>query len=495
MNGYTDDQCLDTMDKYASGAAKGYVAAPGTANYTAGVIPKDTLPAKWWNWFMQKLTENEALTSYALTDIYAELNNVLTSGGQTADNTTHTQLYTAIKQIIDSSTDVFIPQTDKGIAGGVATLDSTGRVPTSQLTLQALELKGTWDPTTGTAPSTTMTTGDFWIVTGAADTGTVWNNITWHNGDWIVYDGTNWICSTNSNLVQSVNGYTGTVQLNPSASQSGCTLTIGLSGADSASVNITCATNANTATLATNATNATCATCATWAANATNATCATKLATARTINGVSFDGSANITVTDSTKAPLASPAFTGTPTAPTPETTTNDTQIATTAFVKNQKYEPNQGTGNGSLALGSAATAIGSNSTAVGLLSKASESFSTAFGRESSARGPYSTALGYGAGTLRDHQISIGNKIVYFRFATTATEGEIYSALSPLLNPTTGCYQGAMGSFGGHEVVLLHRLNSTTIELYDNGNVVLKTIHSENGNVIGSNMAICMITY
>lgn len=34
------------------------------------------------------------------------------------------------------------------------------------------------------------------------------------------------------------------------------------------------------------------------------------------------------------KAPLASPALTGTPTAPTPATTKNDTQIATTAFVQ-----------------------------------------------------------------------------------------------------------------------------------------------------------------
>jgi hypothetical protein len=46
------------------------------------------------------------------------------------------------------------------------------------------------------------------------------------------------------------------------------------------------------------------------------------------------------TVTNSiaTKAPLASPALTGTPTAPTASTATNSTQIATTAFVKNQGY-------------------------------------------------------------------------------------------------------------------------------------------------------------
>lgn len=39
--------------------------------------------------------------------------------------------------------------------------------------------------------------------------------------------------------------------------------------------------------------------------------------------------------TDTTRAPLASPAFTGTPTAPTPSSGTNNTQLATTAFVKN----------------------------------------------------------------------------------------------------------------------------------------------------------------
>ena len=64
-----------------------------------------------------------------------------------------------------------------------------------------------------------------------------------------------------------------------------------------------------------------------------NAGSATELATARTINGVVFNGTANITIEDSTKAPLASPALTGTPTAPTPGAGTNNTQIATTAFV------------------------------------------------------------------------------------------------------------------------------------------------------------------
>lgn len=43
-----------------------------------------------------------------------------------------------------------------------------------------------------------------------------------------------------------------------------------------------------------------------------NASSATKLQTARTINGVSFDGSANITIADNTKLPLAGGTMTGT---------------------------------------------------------------------------------------------------------------------------------------------------------------------------------------
>lgn len=93
-----------------------------------------------------------------------------------------------------------------------------------------------------------------------------------------------------------------------------------------------------------------------------NAGTATKLANARTISlsgdvtgSTTFDGSVNVTITTTVaddshnhvisnvdglqtaldaKAPLASPALTGTPTAPTAAASTNNTQVATTAFVK-----------------------------------------------------------------------------------------------------------------------------------------------------------------
>jgi len=55
------------------------------------------------------------------------------------------------------------------------------------------------------------------------------------------------------------------------------------------------------------------------------------------VNG--FTGNVVLTVSNiSGAAPLASPAFTGTPTAPTPSLTDNSTDIATTAYVKGQNY-------------------------------------------------------------------------------------------------------------------------------------------------------------
>ena len=97
-------------------------------------------------------------------------------------------------------------------------------------------------------------------------------------------------------------------------------------------------------------------------ANATTASSANALSTARTITlggdlsgSVSFDGSENVTLTATVaddshnhtianidnlqttlnaKAPLASPTFTGTPSAPTATDGTNTTQVATTQFVQ-----------------------------------------------------------------------------------------------------------------------------------------------------------------
>ena len=49
--------------------------------------------------------------------------------------------------------------------------------------------------------------------------------------------------------------------------------------------------------------------------------------------GTNFSRADHTHPTDTSRAPLTSPAFDGTPTAPTPTAGTNNTQIATTAYV------------------------------------------------------------------------------------------------------------------------------------------------------------------
>ena len=145
--------------------------------------------------------------------------------------------------------------TDKGIAGGVASLDGSGTVPTSQLpaaVLGALNYQGTWNASTNTPTlaSGVGTKGYYYVVNVAGTTNL--DGITdWIVGDWAVFNGTVWQKIDNTDAVTSVNGYTGTVVLSysdvgaPSTSGTNATGTwnIGISG------------NAATATTATNATN------------------------------------------------------------------------------------------------------------------------------------------------------------------------------------------------------------------------------------------------
>ena len=104
---------------------------------------------------------------------------------------------------------------DAGVANGVATLDSAGKVPVSQIpALGDLNYQGTWNATTNTPTLTSSvgTKGYYYVVSVAGTTNL--NGITdWQVGDWAVYNGTAWQKIDNTDAVTSVNGYTGTVVL------------------------------------------------------------------------------------------------------------------------------------------------------------------------------------------------------------------------------------------------------------------------------------------
>ena len=107
-----------------------------------------------------------------------------------------------------------------GVANGVATLDGSGTVPTSQLpsaVLGGLNYQGTWNATTNTPALTSSvgTKGFYYVVNTAGATNL--NGITdWKIGDWAVYDGSTWQKVDNTDAVSSVNGFTGAVSLTTS---------------------------------------------------------------------------------------------------------------------------------------------------------------------------------------------------------------------------------------------------------------------------------------
>jgi hypothetical protein len=109
----------------------------------------------------------------------------------------------------------YIPTTEKGAVNGVATLNSSGQVPLSQLPpLGELNYQGTWNATTNTPTLTSSvgTKGYYYVVSVAGTTNL--NGITdWQIGDWAVYNGTAWQKVDNTDAVTSVNGQTGTVVL------------------------------------------------------------------------------------------------------------------------------------------------------------------------------------------------------------------------------------------------------------------------------------------
>ena len=158
-----------------------------------------------------------------------------------------------------------IAATEKGVANGVATLDGTGKVPSSQLPasmLGAVNYQGVWNATTNTPtiPAAAPANKGYYYKVSVAGTTAVDGMAEWAVGDWITSNGTTWDKTDNTETVSSVAGKVGAVTL--------VKADVGLANVD------------NTADAA------------------KNVLTAATLTTARTINGVSFNGSANINIED-----------------------------------------------------------------------------------------------------------------------------------------------------------------------------------------------------
>jgi hypothetical protein len=225
-----------------------------------------------------------------------------------------------------------------GAAGGVASLDSSGLVPMSQMpsaVVGGLNYQGTWD---ANANNPTLVSGvgtkGYMYKVSVAGTTTIDGNSQWNIGDIIAFDGTTWdkIDGVSSEVL-SVFGRTGAVVLQSSdlvtawgtqAANTFLAAPIGSSGAvafrtlDPTDLPLASSTAAGAVTAG------------------AGLTVTAGVITANVLTVAGRTGNVVLAVTDvSGAAPLASPALTGTPTAPTASTSTNTTQVATTAFVNN----------------------------------------------------------------------------------------------------------------------------------------------------------------
>ena len=242
--------------------------------------------------------------------------------------------------------------------------------------------------------------------------------------------------------------------------------------------------SSNTASITTNtssiATNATAITANTSAINTNTSAISAEATTARAAelaltNSVSSN-TANITSNTSAiaantasiltntsdialKAPIISPTFTGTPTAPTAAAGINTTQLATTAFVNNATSNINASSISGTVALsqgGTGQTTIAGIKSVLGLASSkvaigadagltTQSSGASAFGGGAGQtnQGAYSVAIGYVAGSDRQgaSSIAIGVNAAQYTQGTNAVAiGDVAGQISQ------GAYSVAIGS-------------------------------------------------
>lgn len=109
--------------------------------------------------------------------------------------------------------DAKIDESREGQNNGIATLDSGGKVPVSQLPNSVMEFKGSFDPATATFTDAGGNAGDVWLASAAGSYNAGSGSITYAIGDWAVHNGSIFEKSLNSNAVVSVNGQTGVVTL------------------------------------------------------------------------------------------------------------------------------------------------------------------------------------------------------------------------------------------------------------------------------------------
>lgn len=125
-----------------------YIAEPDAENYNKGTEPLQTLPAQWWNWFLNKFTSRFNKINIYVKNIFNELAQVLSIFNITPDGTEQTPTTSQLKTVFESC----YPQYVKTAASLVGTeITVNGHPLSSNVTVTRSDL--------GLGTSATVNTG------------------------------------------------------------------------------------------------------------------------------------------------------------------------------------------------------------------------------------------------------------------------------------------------------------------------------------------------
>lgn len=155
-----------------------------------------------------------ALSTVAVTGAYNDLSGRPTLGTLAAKNAALISDVTGLQAALDAK----LATTQAGAAGGLATLDGSGKLTSSQLpesVLGSMRYQGTWNASTNSPaiPAAAEANRGWYYVVQTAGTTTISGINDWEPGDWIVSSGTRWDKLDNTDQVMTVAGQKGNVVL------------------------------------------------------------------------------------------------------------------------------------------------------------------------------------------------------------------------------------------------------------------------------------------
>lgn len=99
-----------------------YIAEPDAVNYNRGAEPLQTLPAQWWNWFLNRITNRFNKVNIYVKNIFNELTQLLSLVSETPSGTEGTPTVGQLKDMFETKypdylktapalSNTFVPQT------------------------------------------------------------------------------------------------------------------------------------------------------------------------------------------------------------------------------------------------------------------------------------------------------------------------------------------------------------------------------------------------